>query len=458
MAACDLCGENFRNNSTLKYHTQVWYCEACDSTFQCESDFIDHAPRLNHWLVKNLEPNFTAKIPLEAFEKSTIKANDDEHDDDKAPADSGMQVRMSPDQPSKIKEIKKGGVSDEQLKKEGPSRRMEKFEPNHGSKSSTRDPLPTVSADPGMQIRMTPDQPSQIKEIKKGGVSDEQLKKEGPSRRMEKFEPNHDSKSSTRDPLPTANQGAESSIKVKMSSDQPSRTKEIGKGFVNNEQSEREGPSRRMEKFEPNHDSKIRDPPPTVNQNPESNMQSKSEQSSGPNEEEIICIEQYTGLPELTDSEDEEESEGETDSENEKNHDGVLATLAKLENELDSIENSRNYSDGFFNNQIKGFDTKNRVKAEKKEIEVKTQEEPKEAVFKGKNSGACGCSNCNFTTTYLQSLKNHTNSIHEGPKDMEEEEEDSKNNPSLLKVSSDLQKVIDFRQEARFATIEQCGL
>ena len=80
MAACDLCGENFRNNSTLKYHTQAWYCEACDSTFKCESDFIDHASDLDHWLVKNLEPNWTAKIPLEAFEKSTVKANDDKHE------------------------------------------------------------------------------------------------------------------------------------------------------------------------------------------------------------------------------------------------------------------------------------------------------------------------------------------------------------------------------------------
>ena len=93
MVACDLCGDNFRNNSTLKYHTQVWYCEACDSTFKCESDFIDHASHIDHWRVKNLEPNWTAKIPLEAFEKS---ANDDEHDDDKAPTDSGMQVKVTP--------------------------------------------------------------------------------------------------------------------------------------------------------------------------------------------------------------------------------------------------------------------------------------------------------------------------------------------------------------------------
>ena len=94
MVACDLCGENFRNNSTLKYHNQVWYCEACDSNFECESDFIDHASHLDHWLVKNLRPNWTAKIPLEAFEKSTVKANDDEYETkvDEASADGEHNV------------------------------------------------------------------------------------------------------------------------------------------------------------------------------------------------------------------------------------------------------------------------------------------------------------------------------------------------------------------------------
>ena len=37
---------------------------------------------------------------------------------------------------------------------------------------------------------------------------------------------------------------------------------------------------------------------------------------------------------------------------------------------------------------------------------------------------------------------------------MKDKEEDSKNNDSLLKVSSDIQKVLDFRQKDRFATIE----
>ena len=94
---------------------------------------------------------------------------------------------------------------------------------------------------------------------------------------MEKFEPNHNSKSTIRDPLPTVNQGSESGMQVKMRPDQPSRMKEIGKEIVSNEQLRREGPSSRMEKFEPNHDSKstIRNPLPTVNQDPESSMQSK---------------------------------------------------------------------------------------------------------------------------------------------------------------------------------------
>ena len=98
-------------------------------------------------------------------------------------------------------------------------------------------------------------------------------------------------------------------------------------------------------------------------------------------------------------------------SENEKNYDGALATLVKLENELDSIEDNRNDSDGIFTAQIKDFDIKDRIKAEQKiEIEVKTQEESKDAVFKEKNSSVYGCSDCNFTTDYLQSLENHTNS------------------------------------------------
>ena len=41
----------------------------------CYREFTDHGPNLDHWLVKNLRPNWTAKVPLEAFEKSTVKAN-----------------------------------------------------------------------------------------------------------------------------------------------------------------------------------------------------------------------------------------------------------------------------------------------------------------------------------------------------------------------------------------------
>ena len=89
------------------------------------------------------------------------------------------------------------------------------------NKLSSRDPLPTAkqSTDSGMQIRMSPDQSSKIKEIEKEGVSDEQLKKEGPSRRMEEVK-----------------QGADPDIQTRMTQDQPSQMKEIGKGFVCNEQ------------------------------------------------------------------------------------------------------------------------------------------------------------------------------------------------------------------------------
>ena len=54
---CDICQFKFAKESTLKYHNQVWYCEACDSNFECEDEFYDHAPNLNHWLIKNLRPN-----------------------------------------------------------------------------------------------------------------------------------------------------------------------------------------------------------------------------------------------------------------------------------------------------------------------------------------------------------------------------------------------------------------
>ena len=60
----------------------------------CYWEFQDHGPNLDHWLVKNLRPNWTAKIPLEAFEKSTVKANDDEHKTkvDEASADGEHNV------------------------------------------------------------------------------------------------------------------------------------------------------------------------------------------------------------------------------------------------------------------------------------------------------------------------------------------------------------------------------
>ena len=65
---CDICQSKFAKESTLKYHNQVWYCEACDSNFECEHEFIDHAEDLDHYLVKNLRPNWSGKIAnLEMF-------------------------------------------------------------------------------------------------------------------------------------------------------------------------------------------------------------------------------------------------------------------------------------------------------------------------------------------------------------------------------------------------------
>ena len=59
----------------------------------CYWEFQDHGPNLDHWLVKNLRPNWTAKIPLEAFEKSTVKASDKhETKDDEASADRKYNV------------------------------------------------------------------------------------------------------------------------------------------------------------------------------------------------------------------------------------------------------------------------------------------------------------------------------------------------------------------------------
>ena len=77
----------------------------------------------------------------------------------------------------------------------------------------------------------------------------------------------------------------------------------------------------------------------------------------------------------------------------------------------DNIENSRNYYEDFLNDQINEFDIKDRVKAE-----IETQKESKEVSFKEKKSSVYRCSDCEFTTNYLQDLKYHTESIHEGLK------------------------------------------
>ena len=76
---CDICQSAFAKESTLKYHNQEWYCNACEEKFVCYEEFRDHAPNLYHWTVKNLRPDYTAKIPLEAFEKVDEAPADGEH-------------------------------------------------------------------------------------------------------------------------------------------------------------------------------------------------------------------------------------------------------------------------------------------------------------------------------------------------------------------------------------------
>ena len=60
---CNICEVKFVKESKLKYHIQVWYCDKCDLTYECEYKFIDHIE--DHY-ESNLEP--------------TVKANDDKHE------------------------------------------------------------------------------------------------------------------------------------------------------------------------------------------------------------------------------------------------------------------------------------------------------------------------------------------------------------------------------------------
>ena len=76
---CDVCQSEFAKESTLKYHNQEWYCKACEEKLVCEEEFRDHAPNSYPWTVKNLRPDYTAKIPLEAFEKVDEASVDREH-------------------------------------------------------------------------------------------------------------------------------------------------------------------------------------------------------------------------------------------------------------------------------------------------------------------------------------------------------------------------------------------
>ena len=147
----------------------------------------------------------------------------------------------------------------------------------------TEEKIEPASLATGSQMMTDPIDQSPLNEIQNLRSNlQEEMSKRQLSSRLENLEPNHDSKSTIRNPLPTVNQDPESGMQVKIRPEQSSRMEEIREEIVNNEQMRREELSSRLENLGPNHDSKstIRNPPPTVNQNPESGMQIRPEQSS----------------------------------------------------------------------------------------------------------------------------------------------------------------------------------
>ena len=95
MFSCIFCGENFRGNSDLESHEETVWCDECQEEWDCknhnvpswcdECDLrwscdIKHEIHMQQKHELRCDIYRTAKIPLEAFEKTTVKANDDKHE------------------------------------------------------------------------------------------------------------------------------------------------------------------------------------------------------------------------------------------------------------------------------------------------------------------------------------------------------------------------------------------
>ena len=94
MFSCKLCDENFRRESDFKSHKETVWCNECQEEWDCKNHNVpswcdecdlkwscDIKHEIHMQQKHELECDIyrTAKIPLVAFEKSTVKANDDEH-------------------------------------------------------------------------------------------------------------------------------------------------------------------------------------------------------------------------------------------------------------------------------------------------------------------------------------------------------------------------------------------
>ena len=68
------CPVSFDTERRLKFHKEAVWCDECQLEWECRyHKFQDHASNKDHWLGKNLGPNWTAKISREAFKKPTVK-------------------------------------------------------------------------------------------------------------------------------------------------------------------------------------------------------------------------------------------------------------------------------------------------------------------------------------------------------------------------------------------------